>query len=287
MSLLAVTHSGPFHADDVLAFSLIRAWVDPDARLVRSRSAADHEAGDWVFDVGGVFEPTTHRFDHHQTAYRGDRSSAGMVLDALESEGRVSSGLAALLRTELVDYVDAVDNGRFVPVSGAPCFARQIQWMNQGCNSFAEFDAAFLAASDAALALLRGIAAGFEEERNATEVVLAAMRQAEQAGSRVLAFSRYVRWKSPYFTAGGATHPTEFVVFPALDGSWQVVAIPPDLDSFGQKRPFPAEWAGLSDAALQVVTGIPDARFCHKNRFIAVFGSHEGAVAALAAMGIA
>jgi uncharacterized UPF0160 family protein len=286
MPLLAVTHSGPFHADDVLAYALIRAWVDPEPGLVRSRDPVDHARGDWVFDVGGVFDASKHRFDHHQAEYQGDRSSAGLVLDAIETEGRVDAELAALLRRELVDYVDAVDNGRVVPTPDRPCFARHVQVLNQGCSSFAEFDRQFRVAADMAYHLVKGIEAGLLEDREAQAVVLAAMRAAERSGSRVLDLGQYVRWKPAYFANGGVTHPTDFVLFPALDGTWQLVAIPPDVDSFAQKVPFPASWAGLVDARLQAACGIPGARFCHKNRFIAVFDTKDGALAAVAAMGL-
>ena len=49
---------------------------------------------------------------------------------------------------------------------------------------------------------------------------------------------------------------------------------------------MPAEWAGLSDDALQDVVGVVGARFCHKNRFIAVFDTRAGAVEALEKWGL-
>jgi len=42
---------------------------------------------------------------------------------------------------------------------------------------------------------------------------------------------------------------------------------------------LPAEWAGLRDAELARVTGVADAVFCHRNRFMAVARTKEGAVA--------
>ena len=56
--------------------------------------------------------------------------------------------------------------------------------------------------------------------------------------------------------------------------------------SFAQKRPFPEEWAGLTDDALSEVVGVPGAVSCHKNRFIAVFTTRDAAVAALAKWGL-
>ena len=41
---------------------------------------------------------------------------------------------------------------------------------------------------------------------------------------------------------------------------------------------LPEAWAGLSGDELREVTGVPDAVFCHKGRFIAVAESGEGAL---------
>src|SRR5688500_11478275 len=100
MSLLVATHDGPFHADDVMAFALIRTFVDADAQVVRTRDPARIDAADVVADVGGVYDRGRRRFDHHQASYQGPWSSAGMVLDWLASEGHVDEELAAQLRAE-------------------------------------------------------------------------------------------------------------------------------------------------------------------------------------------
>ena len=37
-----------------------------DARIVRSREEGVLESCDVVVDVGGVYDPSKHRYDHHQ-----------------------------------------------------------------------------------------------------------------------------------------------------------------------------------------------------------------------------
>ncbi len=281
------THSGPFHADDVLAWGLVRVFVDPEAELVRTRDPAVLAAADMVFDVGGSFDPATLRFDHHQTAYTGPRSSAGMVVDWLESAGRVSASLAAFLRTRASDYVDDVDNGRRETDASVPCFATMVEALNRGAGTLEAFDAQFRVAGDMATAWVRGLAAGHAEEEAARTVVQAAMADAEARGSNVIVLESYVRWKPAYFGFGGADHPTDFVAHPGPDGSWRALAIPPVLGSFDQKVPFPAAWAGLVDGELAAVSGVPGARFCHKNRFILVCDDRPALFAALAATGLA
>ena len=58
-----------------------------DASIVRTRDPAVIEKADIVVDVGAVYDPATHRYDHHQREFQGtfdDKhkirlSSAGLV----------------------------------------------------------------------------------------------------------------------------------------------------------------------------------------------------------------
>jgi uncharacterized UPF0160 family protein len=48
--------------------------------------------------------------------------------------------------------------------------------------------------------------------------------------------------------------------------------------SFDSRLDLPQAWAGLRDAELAAVTGVPDSVFCHMNLFIAGAKSFDGAV---------
>jgi uncharacterized UPF0160 family protein len=275
MSLSVATHSGPFHADDVLAWAMVRCFVDESATLVRTREPELIERSDMVMDVGGIYDPSSLRFDHHQHSYQGPLSSAGMVLEWLRDTQRISHLLFAELRLQLVRYVDDVDNGRVAPIEGIPCFPSMVDRYNMGCVSLEDFDGAFQRVSDAALGLLQGIAAGVAQEKRNEEIVRAAMSDAVARRSNIMVLETYVSWKKPYFAHGGAEHGTEFVLHPGFDGSWRVVAIPPELGSFAQKCSLPESWAGLRDEELSTISGVDGAVFCHKNRFIAVWKTRE------------
>ncbi|MCA8942496.1 MAG: MYG1 family protein [Planctomycetes bacterium] len=279
------THSGSFHADDVLAFAMIRVFFDQEATVVRTRDLERIAQADIAIDVGGEFAPDRRRFDHHQASYDGDRSSAGMVLDWLEADGHIGAEMAHSLRADLVDYVDAVDNGRRTPERGVPCFAMIVGVYNNLAASPDEFDGLFRDAAAVAAGLLEGLRAGYQAVADARLVVRRAMSQADETASNLLFLDAYHAWKPAYFELGGADHHTEFVVYPAED-SWRVVAIPPVPGSFDQKRSLPAEWAGLVDDELSSVVGVNGARFCHKNRFIAVFESREAALESLRKWGL-
>jgi uncharacterized UPF0160 family protein len=286
MSLTVATHSGPFHADDVLACALLRVFVDAEATVTRTREPEVIDQADVVVDVGGRYEPEAGRFDHHQAAYEGPFSSAGMILAWLADTDRVGPALAERLRREMVDYVDDVDNGRRSPDPQVPCFPLLVQALNQPASSMEEFDAAFAGAVDLADACVRGMVAAQNAEDRAARVVIEKMQWAEEVGSNLILLDEYVRWKPAYFANGGETHPTEFVIHPGPDGSWRAGAIPPTQTSFAQKVSLPLAWAGLTDAALEAVTGVAGARFCHKNRFITVFSTRDGLLEALSRAGL-
>jgi len=285
MTLQCGTHSGGFHADDVLAFALIREFEDRDASVVRTRDEDVLAACDVVFDVGGTFDPERGRFDHHQNEYTGALSSAGMVLAWLAARRRISEQLAARLRRELVDYVDAVDNGVRSPESGVPCFTSIVGNFTNDRGDGSSFDDRYLEAVDFAQRYVRGIQAGLRRELEARETVRAAMAEAVAAGRRTLFLDEYLPWKGTYFEHGGADHPTDFVLMPVED-SWRIIGVPPEPGSFAQKVPLPAAWAGLVDDELSAVVGVPGARFCHKNRFVAVFATRDGALAAMRRFGL-
>ena len=279
--MLAVTHSGKFHADDVLAWALIRTFFAPDAELIRTRDEMIMHNADIVFDVGGIFDPTTMRFDHHQATYQGELSSAGMVLHWLFEQGHISETLFSIYKNTIVDYVDDVDNGRTLPQKGVPCFAQLVDMMGSGCDTLEAFDVAFHKAAHFAQEFIQSIHREHLLQEKMRGLVLEEMKQAQEEGRNYLLFEEYVPWKKPYFQAKGADHLTEFIIFPSLQNRWQAVAIPPEENSFAQKRSLPTEWSGLRDEELSAVIGIDGCIFCHKNLFIAVFDTKETAFAAM------
>jgi uncharacterized UPF0160 family protein len=161
-----------------------------------------------------------------------------------------------------------------------------VESLNKGSSTMAEFDAAFERAVAMTTPTLIGLRAAVLEDEEAARRVLAGMQDASDAGSNIIVLDRYLPWKLTYFANGGVDHPTEFVVFPGVDGSWRAVAIPPVQGSFAQKQPLPAEWAGLRDDELAEVAGVAGARFCHKNLFIAVWDTRDQLMQALRDFGV-
>ncbi|XP_060679085.1 UPF0160 protein MYG1, mitochondrial, partial [Hemiscyllium ocellatum] len=61
------THGGTFHCDEAVACFLLRVLPQyQDAEIIRTRDPQVLEECDVVVDVGGVYDPDRHRYDHHQ-----------------------------------------------------------------------------------------------------------------------------------------------------------------------------------------------------------------------------
>ena len=279
-AMLVATHSGPFHCDDVFAGALLRCFVAPELRFIRTRDLERIRAADVAIDVGGEYDPARKRFDHHQREYQGSLSSAGMVLQWLESEGRIDAALAGKLQSEWVDYIDAVDIGKRKPEDGVPCLPTVVGTLCERAQTAEEFDAGYLEAVQICGAILDGLCIAHRRSQEARAAVRSAMERAVADDTRVMIFDAPCKWKRAYFELGGADHPTDFALLP--DGErWQLLAIPPVHGSFDKKRPLPSAWAGLVDDALCEVVGVEGAKFCHKNLFIAVFESRASALSAI------
>jgi uncharacterized UPF0160 family protein len=284
--MLVATHSGPFHCDDVFAGALLRCFLDAELQFVRTRELGSIAEADIAIDVGGQYDPARKRFDHHQREYLGTLSSAGMVLSWLEAEGHVAPALASKLRAQWVDYIDAVDIGARKPAADVPCLPSVIGSLCEQARTPSEFDARYVEAVQMCTAILHGVRTSHQRTEQARAAVGAAMARAVADSTRILDFDQHYKWKRTYFDQGGADHPTDFALLP--DGErWQLIAIPPSHESFDKKRPLPEAWAGLVDDALSEIVGVPGAKFCHKNRFIAVFASREAALAAIDKWGLA
>ncbi|GJJ67929.1 hypothetical protein EMPS_00275 [Entomortierella parvispora] len=128
MSKIIGTHNGHFHCDEALAVHMLYQTKQfKGAELIRTRDPAKLETCDIVVDVGGVYDPNTHRYDHHQRGFAevfGGKfvtklSSAGLVYKHFGKE-IIASILALeetdpkveLLYTKVYEnFIEALDGG--------------------------------------------------------------------------------------------------------------------------------------------------------------------------------
>ncbi len=275
-----VTHNGRFHTDDLLAVSTLLMKF-PDADVVRSRDEMVIESADVVVDVGHINDPAKLRFDHHQPGGAGEHhngipyASFGLVWKKFGEELCGSSEAMKIVEENIVMPVDAIDNG--VPIatpiySGVNSYSvgDYFETFNYGLESLEEYDQAF----SKALMLARDFLA--KEIRAAKDTVFdweevkRVYQEAED--KRLITLPRNMHWKKVLI-------PTDalFVIFSRSDGDWGIRAIPKDSDNpFNYKKLFPQSWAGIGQETLQGITGVPDAVFCLRDRWLAAAKSKEG-----------
>lgn len=287
-----VTHSGGFHADELMS-SVILTRLFPDAAIRRTRDEAWITPADdrIIYDVGRDFDPERRIFDHHQKnpPLRDDGqpfSSFGLIWrqygrDYLRAGGVPESDIEAIhagFDAAFVLPVDLVDNGALSPSSAGPHLADlTLPMLLESLKPV--FDDTAPGAEDAAFERALSVARAFAEARiarmaatlRAQAVVLAAIAGA--GAGRVLVLPQGMPFRAALDKAG-ADHIL-FVVHPREGGDWCLLGIRRAEESYVLRADLPAAWAGLTDAALEAASGVIGAKFCHNGRFIAVAASRE------------
>lgn len=274
------THDGSFHADEVSACSLLLLFHLIDRNKVhRTRDPQILEQCDFVCDVGGIYDASKRRFDHHQIDYKGTMSSAGMVLLYLKDQKFIDPHLYDYYNKSVIMGVDAHDNGIAKMEPGIASFSQIISnFLPIDYDvSDEEMNRAFFRAVDFAMGHFERL-----KERYAYTLKCRSMvKKKMQEGGYALVFEESLPWLENFFDLGGDIHPAQFVIMPS-GGNWKLRGIPPNLaERMKVRKAMPQEWAGLRTEELRKISGIPGAIFCHKGRFISIWESKEDAMKAL------
>jgi uncharacterized UPF0160 family protein len=295
-----VTHSGGFHADEVLS-TVILTRLYPDARLIRSRAPEWISAGDdrIIFDVGGRYDPEAGVFDHHQRGAptRDDGqpySSFGLIWKQfgrvyLAQQGvpdQFAEAVHASFDASFVLPIDLIDNGALSPDSAGVLGPLSLPSLLETLKP--PFDETDREATDRAFHGAVSIARAFVEAKisqihaklRAEALVLEAIAAAGEG--RVLGLRTGMPFRSAIVKAG-ADHLL-FLVHPR-ETDWCLTGIRRSEEGFDLRANLPAAWAGLSGAALEAATGVAGASFCHNGRFIAAAATRDAALA-LAALAV-
>ncbi|MFC0253967.1 MYG1 family protein [Massilia consociata] len=303
--MVIVTHNGKFHADDAWAVAALHILF-PDAAIVRTREPALIEAADFVVDVGGIWDPAAGRFDHHQKGFGGARASgvpyasAGLVWReyggrcvaalALAHTGQqldedTAQGLAYAIDADIVQYLDLSDVGAAKNAPGGYGLSAVVSgynpnWMDEERLGYGEQAEAYrLAQFRKAMAFLADVMINAVKYRVGALAALAQVRQSEALENGRLLFLKNAAL--PWSSVVRKEMPKVlFVLSHSLsEDRYMLHTVPATTDTFEARADLPESWAGLRDADLAAVTGVPDAKFCHNGRFIAAAKSYEGAYA--------
>ncbi len=270
------THNGNFHADDVFSIAALKN-IFPVFNLVRTRDLEVIGKADVVIDVGGIYDPETGRFDHHQRGGAGERengipySSFGLVWKKYGVE--ICGGnqdVANSVDSSLVSTIDAIDCGHAEGVSKGISLSQTISMFNPTWEEESHYDVCFDEAVAFASRVLTRFIASASGGISAKSIVAKAIEQAEDP--RVIVLEQYTPWKR---TVHALSEDALFMVYPSDSGQWRIQTVPVEPGSFENRKSLPKAWAGLSDKALQDVTQLDDAMFCHNGLFIGGAASFE------------
>lgn len=273
---MIATHDGVFHADDVFGGAIVRLEF-PDQAIVRTRKPEELAAAAFCFDVGYG------DYDHHQKGGNGARpngvpyASAGLLWRDYGARICGSKEIAAEVDRQLIQSVDAHDNGFQIAAptgSALQCTVSHVisnfnpSWDEEQGYDSRYFEAVSFAAQilDRAIVRAKGVVL-------AKEVVGQAV--ADAIDPRIVVLPYFVPWQEALVEA---SVDALLCVYPTA-GSWRVQVVPVVPGQPGARLPLPESWAGLDGDALIALTGVSDATFAHRQRFIAGAQSRNGALA--------
>lgn len=280
-----VTHNGKFHSDDIFAcatLSLVLENKGKSFKLFRTRDLEIVKNGDYVFDVGGIYDPENNRFDHHQLGGAGKRengieyASFGLVWKKFGIELCISQEISDAVDEKLVSSIDAQDNGmdlytikfeNVLPYAIWDAFRSFLPTWKEDENIP---DSLFLEVVEIAKKILSREIKKAKDKFEAKTLVQKAYD--DTLDKRLIVLDIYYPWRDALIEY---KEPL-FVVTPRLGGKWDLSTITVNKDSFKARKDLPAVWAGLQNEELQKVSGVQDAVFCHRGLFLAVANSKEG-----------
>lgn len=283
-SKTVVTHDGSFHTDDVFACATLEL-VYGKIKVIRTRDAEYIATADIVVDVGGEYDPSRNRFDHHQIGGAGVRENgipyASFGLVWKEYGARVSGSLEIATKIDqmLVQPIDGPDNGVDV------CKSVYDNISTYGIHSIISANLPTWKEKNVDIDMQFAKAVTFAKELLAREI----KRAHDTLEARVSVEAAYTNAPDKRLIVLDASYPWGeilaaypeplYVVSPRdNERGWGIKCVRKGQFSFENRKDLPEAWAGLRDTELAALTGVPDAIFCHRNCFLAAAKSREGAL---------
>lgn len=311
------THDGSFHCDEALGCFMIRRTEKfYDADIVRTRDPLVLDKLDAVLDVGGFYDPSRDRYDHHQRGFEEvfgygfvtKLSSAGLVYKhygkeiiakevQLESDHPDVHRLFLTVYKNFIEAVDAVDNGisqyntnqlpRFVNNTSLSSRVERFNpdWVDQN-KPPAKEDVAFQEAMKVAgNELLECISFHAKSWLPAWSVVMKSLlaRKYVDSSGEIIVLTHSVPWKLLIFELEKEmkiTPSIKYVIYPDdRSEKWRLQAVAVGPDKFDSRKPLPPSWRGLNECELSQVSGINGCTFVHISGFIGGNRTYDGALA--------
>ncbi|CDR97408.1 MYG1 protein, putative [Babesia bigemina] len=296
------THSGNFHCDEALAISILKLLPEcKDATVVRTRDPDVLSTCSVVVDVGGVYDPSKGRFDHHQGSFdeyfdenhRVTRlSSAGLVYKhfakrvfkevyGVTDEANLND-IYLHVYDNLIQSIDAVDTGvpiadgnlRYEVNTSLPSRVGRLNpsWVETHVDVNKRFEQAMQITLEEFDYFVRNF---IDVHLTAKTVFLQVYQKRFETHPSGLVIE--TPRGMPFF--GRLYHleekeniPTDqrvafYVNYEAATGQWRCSCVSERGQQFTCRRPFPERLAGLTNAELENASGIKGLTFIHRGRF--------------------
>ncbi len=281
MKTVAV-HNNKFHADDVFAVAILKL-IYQNIKIVRTRDPAELKKADIRVDIGAKYNHKTKDYDHHQIKFNEKRTNgipyaaAGLIWKHY-GNNLVDEEAWKIIDEKIIQYIDADDNGVTTHEAKIiePYTLREIiisfnpEWPDRKPENY---DSNFFEAVDFAIKILEHeikLATSLFKSREIICDKISKTNKDYLILDENMPFQDAVREESKSIKFVIMQDPT--------DKSWASIAVKSKKNSYDVRAKFPASWAGLYGHELAKATGVSDAIFCHKERFLAIAKSKEGAI---------
>lgn len=249
--VVAYTHSGTFHADDVFATAFLRI-INPDIKIKRVTSVPSSEV--LAFDIGNG------EFDHHSIPKKAREDGTPYA-----SFGKLWKKFAQELYGDfvykridklLIKDLDLSDNTvAYNPLAEAIAVFNPLSGTASG-------DEEFMEAVDFAQSILeRWIKKELKHEEETKEVENIYEKSEDK---EIIVLDKHL-----YFHEYLPTTNALYVIFPSKRGGYVAQAIPKDSDTIELKQPFPSQWLDEKP---------PYITFCHSSLFMIVADTLDNAI---------
>lgn len=277
-----ITHSGTFHADEIMATCILLNKFG-NLKMCRTNNVTNKDV--FVYDIGfGKYDH--HAIDFDETRDNGIKyASAGLVWkefgkDILKCLGvkDVDSAFESVDKNLILD-IDRDDNGQ--ALKNDPEIKQQnipsiVGNFNPAWNDLSNENECFLNALSVVNNIFNNIIKNIVAKEEAKSIVEEQIKKSENG---ILIMDKYMPWKDIVLSSEEEkAKEILYAVFPSKRGGYNVVAVPKSAGSFEIKKAFPKAWAGLENEELQKVSEIKTITFCHKNLFICACGTYDDAL---------
>ena len=267
-----ITHNGTMHADEVFATAFLSLYFGNFKVARVSEVPKDISTKTIIYDIGKG------RFDHHQTDARirdnGIKySSFGLLFEEYglsylkKLKLKNTKAIYNYLVKDFIEAIDAIDNGIFPEIKSIykiKTVSDVIKIFNPSYGSNDKEDEQFIKAVSLAESILT------EELKNVIGKVEAGVKVKKilnKTKGPILILDEYLPYEETVLTSLSGKKIL-FAIYPSNRGGYGIKTIPISTTDKTSRVYFPKEWGGLTNDALEKVTGIKGSLFCHTNRFL-------------------